>query len=60
MVVMNQQVLVTGATGLVGQNLIKRLLAEGAKVRATLHHTPARVDDPAIEYVKGDLTRNED
>ena len=55
-----QPVLVTGATGLVGSNLIKRLLAEGAFVRATVHRKPPVIDDENIDYVRADLTRGED
>lgn len=53
-------VLVTGATGLVGANLIQRLLALGVQVRATLHRRGPVIIDPRIEYVKCDLTNPED
>src|SRR5512135_635982 len=53
-------VLVTGATGLLGSNLVRRLLAEGARVRATLHRREPVVLDKRIEYVTVDLTRAED
>ena len=56
----DQPVLVTGATGLVGSNLIPRLLSQGAKVRATLHKRDPVVVDPRIEYVGADLTKGED
>lgn len=52
----DKRVLVAGATGLIGSNLIDRLLKEGARVRATLHRRDPVVDDPRIEYVRGDLT----
>ena len=55
-----QSVLVAGATGLVGANLTKRLLAEGAEIRATLHSRPPAVVDDRIEYVQADLTKGED
>jgi GDP-L-fucose synthase len=54
------KVLVTGATGLVGSNLLARLLREGAAVRATLHRREPVVKDPRIEYLRADLTRPED
>lgn len=54
------KVLVAGATGLIGSNLLKRLLDEGARVRATLHRKQPVIDDPRIEYVRCDLTRGED
>lgn len=56
----NQPVLVTGASGLVGSNLIKRLLSEGAAIRATFHKKPPVVVDDRIEYVQADLTKGED
>lgn len=55
-----QPVLVTGSTGLVGTNLVKRLLSRGANVRATLHKRGPTVVDQRIEYVDVDLTRGAD
>ena len=52
--------LVAGASGLIGSNLIARLLAEGATVRATLHRKQPVIEDRRIEYVRCDLTRPED
>ena len=52
--------LVAGASGLVGSNLLVRLLAEGAKVRATLHRREPVIEDRRIDYVRCDLTRPED
>ena len=54
------KVLVAGASGLVGSNLLKRLLDEGATVRATLHRKEPVIADKRIEYVRCDLTRPED
>lgn len=56
----DQPVLVTGATGLVGSNLVKRLLLEGARVRATLHRRPPVISDARINYINADLTVAED
>ena len=56
----NARVLVAGGTGFVGVNLIRRLLALGSKVTATLHlREPVLVDD-RITYIRGDLRRQED
>jgi GDP-L-fucose synthase len=55
-----QSVLVTGATGLIGGNLVRRLLAEGASVRATRHRAAPSVHHDALEYVPCDLTNGED
>ena len=56
----DQKVLVAGGTGLIGSNLIKRLLQEGAAVRATLHKKDPVIVDERIEYLRCDLTRGED
>lgn len=55
-----QPVLVTGASGLVGTNLIQRLLLAGAKVRATVHRKQPTILNKEIEYAEADLTREED
>ncbi|GGS73478.1 nucleotide-diphosphate-sugar epimerase [Planobispora rosea] len=50
------KILVTGATGFVGRNVVEQLLRAGAEVRA-LTRDPARADLPgAAEVVRGDLT----
>jgi len=55
-----KKVLVTGATGLIGNVLIQRLLDQGADIRATIHRCEPRIKDDRIEYVKCDLTRGDD
>jgi GDP-L-fucose synthase len=52
--------LVAGGAGFLGHCTIRRLLDAGASVRATLHDKPAVIDDPRIEYVKVDLSRQDD
>ena len=52
--------LVAGASGLIGSNLVTRLLGEGASVRATVHRKTPLIEDRRIEYVQCDLTRPED
>ena len=49
------KILVTGGAGFVGVNLIKRLLDEGADIRATLHINKPVLNDNRIEYFYGDL-----
>jgi GDP-L-fucose synthase len=56
----NSKVLVTGGSGFVGVNLLKRLLAMGAEVTATLHNKDAVLRDERIRYIRGDLRRQED
>ena len=43
-----------------GVNLIKRLLDEGADIRATLHNNKAVLNDNRIEYFSGDLRLEKD
>ncbi|MFJ2033290.1 NAD(P)H-binding protein [Streptosporangium sp. NPDC087985] len=52
-------ILVTGATGNVGRNVVRQLLDEGEKVRAITRH-PDRAGLPdGVEVLPGDLTRPE-
>lgn len=55
-----KNILVAGGTGLIGGNIVRRLLPEGANVRATFHERTPVVRDSQIEYVKCDLTKPED
>ncbi len=54
------KVLVAGGTGFVGINTINRLLAMGARVRATVHKKEPVILGERIDYVKADLTLMDD
>ena len=56
----NKKVLVTGATGFVGANLVNRLLSSGASLIATIHKKEPVIRDGGINYVECDLTQMED
>lgn len=49
-------VLVTGAAGFLGTNLIKRLSSLGANIRGTIYNKPPQFKVNGVEYVKADLT----
>lgn len=57
-----KKVLVTGAAGITGHAAVKRLLEEGAFVRATVFESrKLNIDDhPNLEIVKADLMNHED
>jgi GDP-L-fucose synthase len=57
-----KNVLVTGAAGITGHAAVKRLLAEGANVRATVYSNRGLKIDPQpnLEVVKCDLMKHED
>lgn len=59
-----KKVLVAGGTGLVGTNLIKRLLPLGAKIRATMHerepHKELHKAEGDLEFIRADLRKPED
>jgi len=58
----DKNILVTGASGFVGTNLITKLIGDGANVRGTLHKRSPQVDFPSdkISYIYGDLTDKKD
>src|SRR5947208_16534506 len=56
----DKRILVAGATGLIGSHLTRRLLAEGAQVRATHLKRDVVIKHPALETMRADLTRGED
>jgi GDP-L-fucose synthase len=56
----DKNVLVTGASGLIGSHLLLKLNRAGARIRATLHNKEQQVNLNGVEYVKADLTKKED
>jgi len=48
--------LVTGAAGLLGQNLVKTLLEKGFRVRALIYRTPLSIEHERLEIHRGDIT----
>ena len=47
--------LVTGASGHVGNNLVRTLLAEGRNVRVLIHRDSATLDKLDVEKIQGDI-----
>ena len=52
----NKKILVTGASGFVGTNLIERLVNYGAKVTGVIHKKPIQKKFKNVKYIKADLT----
>lgn len=54
----NLTILVTGATGFIGGHLARRLVQEGARVRALVRspHKAAALADLGVEIIPGDIT----
>ncbi|MGD8813453.1 MAG: NAD-dependent epimerase/dehydratase family protein [Anaerolineales bacterium] len=52
-------VLVTGASGHLGANLVRTLLAQGRSVRALVHHDRRALEGLAIETINGDIQQIE-
>lgn len=51
-------ILVTGGTGFVGRNIVKKLVQEGQQVRCLVRKTSNRrvLDDLPVEFCEGDIT----
>jgi len=54
------KILVTGAAGFVGTNMVKELLKRGSKVRGVYHNHPLRITHPNLEPMQADLTKRGD
>jgi dihydroflavonol-4-reductase len=52
---LSSKLLVTGATGLVGANLVRALLEQGRQVRALVHEDRRALADLDVEMVSGDV-----
>ena len=50
-----KKILVTGAAGLVGAEVVKQLLAAGEKVKAIYHSTPLSFSHPDLEIAQCDI-----
>jgi dihydroflavonol-4-reductase len=50
---------VTGASGHIGNNLVRELLAEGKKVRALLHVNRSNIESLGAEIIPGDICHPE-
>lgn len=50
-----RKVLVTGTTGLVGNEVVRQLLAAGEQVRALQHHTSVKFSHPNLEIFECDI-----
>jgi dihydroflavonol-4-reductase len=47
--------IVTGASGLVGSNLVRALMRHNLPVRAVIHHDRRGLDDLPVEWIKADV-----
>src|SRR5690348_15899070 len=57
---MTKHVLVCGATGFIGRNLVEQLARDRDYVVTAVHHKRPRYEVPGISWVEADLTRPED
>ncbi|MDP4285468.1 MAG: NAD-dependent epimerase/dehydratase family protein [Bacteroidota bacterium] len=51
----DKRILVTGATGLVGNQLLQQLLESGYRVKAIFHSAPIIISHPSLEIVQCDI-----
>ena len=57
---MKTSVLVTGATGFLGEHLCKILVEEGHIVRGLARSRSGVLEELGVEHVRGDVLSNED
>lgn len=56
----DKKILVAGAAGFLGTNVLKKFMAMGANVRAVIHKSKLQIPAKGVKVVKADLTRSED
>ncbi len=54
MALTDKKILVTGGSGFVGTNLLKRLVEIGCSPRATWHNKEPQIKMEAVEYCRAD------
>jgi uncharacterized protein YbjT (DUF2867 family)/uncharacterized membrane protein YphA (DoxX/SURF4 family) len=54
------RILLTGATGFVGQEICEALLTGGHRVRAVARHPEAQAKRPGLEWISGDFATDHD
>jgi GDP-L-fucose synthase len=55
-----KNILVTGASGFIGTNLIESLTKFGANVTGIVHKRPLQIKNEKVKYIKANLQLNED
>ena len=53
--IMPKNILVTGGSGLLGNELIKQLLSQGEHVKAIYHATPLQISHPNLDIIQCDI-----
>jgi len=53
----NKRILVTGSSGFIGTNLIKKLVKYDVKIIAVIHKKLPQIKFKKVKYIKGDLTK---
>ena len=56
----NKNILVTGATGFIGTNLIKELVKLEANITGVIHKKKPKIKFPDIKYISADLLNSEE
>ena len=55
----NKKILVTGATGFIGTNLVEKLVSLGANVTGTIFKNNPQIEIPNVNYINVDLTKED-
>lgn len=56
----NKNILIAGASGFIGSNIIKKLLGHNCKIVGTFLNNKPKINDLRIKYIKADLRNQED